>query len=293
VSVAVGIDVGGTKTAIGVVETTSGEVVEQRTIASDPSRGAEELYGRIVAALAEMSAPEGSPVGLAVPELVSPAGQVLTEVVIPGMTGDLLARWADMGLCAVESDVRAAAIAEARFGLGAGLSSFVYVSVGTGVSSCLVIDGRPWTGQHGAAILVGSGIVVDDAGRADLVAMPSLESVAGGPGIVEGFRRRGGVATTAEEVMALIGEVEIAQDAAVSSGRALGLGLAELVNLLDPPAVIVGGGLGSAPGPYWDAAVEAARARIWAEVARGVPLLQSEIGPRAGMIGVAFAAGAR
>jgi len=247
---------------------------------------------RIVAALSELSVPEGASVGVAVPELVSPVGEVLTDGVIPGLTGDLLARWADMGLGVVESDVRAAAIAEAKFGLGAGLSSFVYVSVGTGVSSCLVIDGAPWTGQHGAAILVGSGVVVDDARRTDPAAMPSLESVAGGPGIVDGFRRRGGAASTAEEVMALIGEVEAAGDAVVSSGRALGFGLAELVNLLDPPAVIVGGGLGSAPGPYWDAAVEAARARIWADVARDVPLLQSGIGPRAGMIGVASAAGA-
>ena len=190
-TVRLGIDVGGTKTAIGVVETASGAVLEQRTIASDAPHGADELHDRIVAALAEMSVPEGSPVGVAVPELVSPAGEVLTDVVIPGITGDLVTRWADMGLRIVESDVRGS---DRRGAVrdGGRLSSFVYVSVGTGVSSCLVIDGTPWAGEHGAAILVGSGVVIDDAGRVDPAVMPSLESIAGGPGLLEGFRQRGG-----------------------------------------------------------------------------------------------------
>ena len=79
----------------------------------------------------------------------------------------------------------------------------------------------------------------------------------------------------------------------VAAGRVLGYGLAEAVNLLDPAAVVVGGGLGSVGGPYWDAAIETARERTWADVAREVPLLRSELGPDAGLIGAALIAGRR
>lgn len=79
-----------------------------------------------------------------------------------------------------------------------------------------------------------------------------------------------------------------AHQVVIAAGRALGLGLAGLVDLLDPQAVVVGGGLGSASGHYWDSAVAAARSAIWADVSRAVPLLQGAIGPRAAVVGAAL-----
>jgi hypothetical protein len=56
--------------------------------------------------------------------------------------------------------------------------------------------------------------------------------------------------------------------------------------------VIVGGGLGSVDGPYWHRLQAAARANIWADAARDVPLLRSSLGPDAAAIGAALTAGA-
>ena len=224
---------------------------------------------------------------VAVPELVSPDGLVLTEVVIPGLAGDLTSTWADLGVVAVESDVRAAAVAESAFGYGRTFDPFVFVSVGTGVSYCAVWDGHPWAGVHGAAILLGSGIVVEHADG------PPLEAVASGPGILARYRALGGEAERAHDVLARVGDDALAAETVVAAGRVLGYGLAEAVNLLDPAAVVVGGGLGSVGGPYWDAAIETARERTWADVAREVPVLRSELGPDAGLIGAALIAGRR
>jgi glucokinase len=60
------------------------------------------------------------------------------------------------------------------------------------------------------------------------------------------------------------------------------------VNLLDPDVVVVGGGLGSAPGPFWRLGVAAARDHVWCDAARGLPILQAELGPRSGAVGAAI-----
>lgn len=289
--IAVGIDVGGTKTAVGLVELDSGTVRDLRGIDSHAERGSEDLHRRLRSVLEEMVAgsevrPTG--VGVVVPELVSPAGEVLTDVVIPGLSGDLASAWSDLGVTAVEADVRGAAIAEGRFGHGAGLGSFVFVSVGTGISCCFVLDGRPWAGANGAAILLGSGVLVDASSFGSGLGELPLEAFAGGPALLQRYREVGGVATSARDVLERSTVDQVARDVATSVGAALGRGLAELVNLLDPEAIVMGGGLGSAAGPYRDAAVEAARSAIWADAARGVPIVSSAIGPQAGVVGAAL-----
>ncbi len=289
--IAVGIDVGGTKTAVGLVELDGGSISALREIDSHAEQGSDALHRRLRPVVEELVAgsairPEG--VGVVVPELVSPFGEVLTDVVIPGMVGDLASAWADLGVRAVEADVRAAALAEGCFGHGSGLASFAYVSVGTGISCCFVLDGRPWAGANGAAILLGSGMLVEGSGSTPDPGVRPLEAFAGGPALVERYRESGGIASSARDVLERCADDPLARDVVISAGSALGRGIAELVNLLDPAVVVLGGGLGSAAGPYRDAVVEAARAAIWADAARAVPILSSAIGPHAGVVGAAL-----
>jgi glucokinase len=73
-----------------------------------------------------------------------------------------------------------------------------------------------------------------------------------------------------------------------SAGLALGSSVAWLVNLLDPEAVIVGGGLGLAEGPYWDSFARALPAHIWADSSRNLPVLKARLGLDTGIIGAAL-----
>jgi len=70
--------------------------------------------------------------------------------------------------------------------------------------------------------------------------------------------------------------------------QTLGSLLALLVNVLDPEAVVVGGGLGAAEGAYWDGLVGATRAHIWSEAARELPIVQAGLGASSGVIGAGW-----
>lgn len=291
--VSVGIDIGGTKTAVLAVTLPGADVLFREVFPTHAALGAAHLRARLAPILARLRSGLGPrerfPVGVSVPELVDLDGLVATDAVVPGLTGDLR-EWAEIGVECVESDVRAAAHAEARVGAGRGFPSFGYLSIGTGISSTFVLDGIAWPGAHGAAILLGSGPFgpeLSPDGRPY-----SLEELASGPAMLAAYRALGGHARNAQEVLDRYDSDPLAARAVVEAGSAAGRGAALLVNVLDPHALIVGGGLGCADGPYWHCLEAAARAQIWADAARRIPLLRSGLGPDAAAIGAALRADA-
>ena len=72
-----------------------------------------------------------------------------------------------------------------------------------------------------------------------------------------------------------------------SAGEALGNSVGFLINLLDPEAVIVGGGLGLTGGLYWSSFVASTRKHIWSDATRDLPILPALLGTDAGLIGAA------
>jgi glucokinase len=82
---------------------------------------------------------------------------------------------------------------------------------------------------------------------------------------------------------------ETAVEIVKTAGEALGVSVGWLVNVLDPEAVIVGGGLGSARGLYWDSFISSTRRHIWSETNRDLPLLAAALGPESGVVGAAAA----
>ena len=75
-----------------------------------------------------------------------------------------------------------------------------------------------------------------------------------------------------------------------TAGEALGNSVGFLINVLDPEAVVVGGGLGQAGGLYWESFVSSTRAHIWADSSRAIPILPAALGTDAGITGAAATA---
>ena len=144
---AIGIDVGGTKVAVGVV-TRAGELLASHRLEVAAAPSFASLLDEAAARARELRKVLGEErvvgVGVGMPELVDPAGEVRTSSVIPWSRRDLVRAFGALGPVLVQADVRAAALAEARFGAGRNWSSFVYVTVGTGISCSLVQNGRPY-----------------------------------------------------------------------------------------------------------------------------------------------------
>jgi glucokinase len=293
---ALGLDVGGTKTAGGLVELASGELLARRAFATQPQRGgpavlADALW--VAEALLAEARSRAWPVaglGVSVCELVDADGHVTSGQTVAWADVPVRAAFARLAPAAVESDVRAHALAEATWGAGRGQRQFVFVTVGTGISSCLVLDGRPHAGAHGNALVLATQPVALPCPECGNARWPSLEEFAAGPALVARYNARTGAAVAAaEQVTAAAAAGDpAAQDVVGSAGRALGASLGWLVNVLDPESVIVGGGLGLAGGLYWESLVASAQEHVWVAASRALPIWPAALGPDAGLMGAAL-----
>lgn len=249
----------------------------------------------------DAAAPDGPAIGIAVAELVDLRGRIQSEQTIAWSGIDLVdALSIAGGPVVVSSDVRAGALAEARLGAGVSIDPYVYVSVGSGISSTLVIEGQPYAGARGNAIVAASGAFTHDCPACAEAVRVVPEDVASGHGMVERFAQMSpgtiveGVADIA--AAAATGDIE-ASTVLRQGGRMLGVIVARLVDVLDPEAVVIGGGLGlgmgfddaAEPGVYHEAFVSSVRSHIWAENSRQVPMVPAALGVDAVLIGAAVA----
>jgi glucokinase len=295
VTCALGIDVGGTKIAAGLVDTATGAILAREAIATLAARGGKAVLDDTVDLARRLFAVAKHPVdriGVGVPQLVDNAGRIRSAYNFDWKSAPVRECLAALAPTTIESDVRVAALAEAAFGAGKGHRQFAYVTVGTGLSYCLVLDGRPYAGANGFAIHFASSalhLLCDSCGA---VNRPVLEDIAAGPAIAAAYERRSGRCVAgAESVLAAAAEGDAEAMAVVDAAAdQLGPLVALIVNMLDPAAILFGGGLGLAPGCYRERLVAATRAHVWAGSCRDLPILPAALGADAGLIGAALAA---
>lgn len=297
---AIGIDVGGTKIAGGLVLFPEGGVLARQLQPTRAERGGEAVLADVIEMAHGLQGEaaglgvEPSALGVGVAELVGADGVVLSDATIRWRNfevGEALQAATRLPV-RLDADVRAAARGEAHLGAGRMFRTFLYVTIGTGISASLVIDQTPYAGARGLTGTFASsrGLIPDECDR--LAAGPPLERFSSGPALALRYgERRAGFTGTAFDVVALAeaGDSD-AKDMLESAGRALGAAIGQLVNVLDPEAVVIGGGLGMVGGSYRESIDSAMREQIWSDLHRELPLLSAELGNDAGFIGAAFGA---
>ncbi len=285
--VALGVDIGGTKTRAALIDPGGRIVAVEETPTggvprADPGLRASFGIARAVADAARARDLRVECVGVGVPEFVEPDGVLHSALVIAWeeQPRDL---FAELGPVTVESDVRCGAIAESVLGAGRDRSSMLYVSVGTGISATLVLDGTAWAGARGEAISLGEFPV-------DRVADPSSESTLEEFASGGAMGRRLGLAG-AREAMTLAAQGDARAAAVVaSSAIALGSALAWAVSLVDPEIVVLGGGLGTSGGAWFELVLE----RYRALGSPGIPpVVAARLGAESGVIGAGLVAWGR
>lgn len=296
---AIGLDIGGTKTAAGIVLWPTGETLHRVVVPTNPQRSGRAVLDDVLAlakqlrAKAEGDGIEVAAIGAGVAELVDCYGNVTSSCTIAWRGEPVQEKLSTIAPARVESDVRAAAIAEALFGAGRGKRLFIYITVGTGISYCLMQNGQPLKGAHGNAITMGSSplsTVCTDCGAR---LHPVLEEYASGPAIARRYAQAkptGSVEDCKGVFRAASNGERDAIEILNSADTALGVSAAFLVNVLDPEMVIVGGGLGMAAGIYRDSFERSCRQHIFAESSRMLPIVSAKLGIDAGVIGAASVA---
>lgn len=293
---AIGLDVGGTKIAAGVVLWPSGEIRRRTIIPTNPKRGGEAVLkdtfdlAKQLYNWAQEEQIEVTGIGAGVAELVDCDGNVTSSCTIDWSGRPVQQKLSEIVPAQVESDVRAAAEGEAAFGAGRGHPLFIYVTVGTGISYCLMQNGQPLKGVNGNAITMASSPLSTVCTHCGTNLRPVLEEFASGPAIAKRFaqaKNREPVETCEDVFRAASNGDNDAIAILTSAGEALGVSVAFLVNVLDPGIIVVGGGLGIAGGLYWDAFERSCREHIFSDNSRGLPIVTAKLGVDAGLVGAA------
>lgn len=301
---AIGIDLGGTKVA-GIVMDGGGRILarDERPTPDGDGQGVVDAVHRSVAALMGDAAPVAVGIGAAgMIDFV--AGSVafapnlpLREVPIR----DLVAHRSGLP-CVVDNDANAAAWGEYRFGAGRGSRHMLLVTVGTGIGGGMVWDGTLYRGAHGFAAEIGHIIVEPNGPPCGCGNLGCWEQVASGQALDRAAREAAqsrpdsmiaDLAGTHAPVGRHVWEAARQRDRMATSildevGRRLGEGIAGLVNVLDPEAVVIGGGVIDIGDLLLAPARRAFVAAVEAPDHRPeVPLVPAQLGNRAGAIGAA------
>ncbi|MFF0789006.1 ROK family protein [Streptomyces spiralis] len=292
----IGVDVGGTSVKAVVADRTL-HTRARWTFRTGADSGPEEATRRILGAVDEVLARARRMVGRIASTGIGIPGLVDEDAGIGLFSENIGWRdWPVGGLTAARTglptrvghDVRLAAIAESRAGAGRGLRDLVVVTVGTGVGAAIVLDGRVRAGRRGCAGEIGH-LIADPAGpRCVCGKSGCVEAIGSAAALERRYRAEGQVPqrVTAQEVVhrALAGEA-VAARLWCEAVHALAHGIAVASAVVDPDALIVGGGLAAA-GPALFSPLRAALGTRLAGI-RQVPLLPAGLGPWAGAIGAA------
>jgi glucokinase len=306
-----GVDLGGTKLLGVVVDAESGQVIAQQR-ADTPLGGLEIVASieRLVGTLEDLTGLTPTSVGIGAAGLVDGGGVLRFGPNLPGVID--LDLPAELGrrlgtVVQVDNDVTCAAVAEHRLGAARGVSDAVVVALGTGIGGAFIADGRIRRGAHHMAGEFGH-LLVDPAGPpcgcgrngcweqyASGSALGRLARTWARAGrLPQVLSRAGGSVDSVESehltAAALSGDPE-ALAALDEFCRWVAVGLAGLVNILDPEIVVLGGGLVTIGDVLLDP-VRAHLARLVVGAGRRpeVPVLAATAGPAAAAVGAALLA---
>jgi glucokinase len=305
---AIGIDIGGTKIAAGVVDR-SGRLLAEREEPTPPRSGAVVVASILLEVVDELRKDHDvTAIGVGAAGIARwPDGRMLwapNNAYRDWAIRDELER--ETGLpTVVDNDANVAGFAEARLG-DQSYRDMLFLTIGTGVGGGLVLDGKIYRGPTGMGGELGH-MIVDPLGPRCACGRPGcLEAVASGTALTRMGREAaimdpdGLIARLGREAGAVTGHTvtaaaqqgdRIAQDLFTRLGRWLGIGIASLGTIFELEAVVIGGGVVHTGDLLLAPTRAAAREFAYAPDARGVPpILPATFGNDAGMIGAALLA---
>ena len=268
ISLVLGVDIGRTKIACGLVDREAGVSGTHRF----PTRAAEGFdvsISQLWQAIEQSLTPEVGAIGICAPGPLNPkTGVILNPPSLPG--------WTDIPLCdlaadrfglpvSVENDCNAQALAEARYGAGRGFENVFYSAIGTGIGSGIVLGGKIYHGKNGAA---------GEGGHMSIDYRSETICGCGTPGCIETL--------ASGSALGRIGELDLDELA-----LRLAAWLGGILSLLDPDIVILGGGVTQIGEPLFQRIRALVPGRTVNPWAASTPIVPAALGEAAGILGAA------
>ena len=311
----IGVDVGGTKVAAGMVNA-AGEILNHtrtRMVAQgDADAGFAPVKSAIDSLFATVPKPAIRAIGVCAPGPLDPnTGVVINPPNLPCWRNFPLA--ADLSKIysvpvTIDNDANAAALAEARWGAGRGYRNVFYASIGTGIGTGIVFDGHIYHGRTGAAA-EGGHVSIDYRGPLCKCGKPGcIEILASGTAIAEKARAKlssvavgsgrgssmlalaqGNVGAVTSEMVGQAYEAgdSVAKEILQETVEVVSLWLSNVVDLLEPDVMILGGGVAVMLNPFFEEIYKRIRQFCINSRAGEIPLLQAHYGTDAGIAGAA------
>jgi glucokinase len=310
----IGIDVGGTKVAGGLV-TLKGRLVDSRIVPTHADQGFARSYTQIVHLVGRLIRAAGGKrnlrgIGICAPGPLNPkTGVVINPPNLPGWRNIKLAEMVEkqFGLPAkVENDANAAGLAEVLFGAAVGFRDVFYVTVSTGIGTGVIINRKIYHGKNGVAG-EGGHVSIDyhSPYRCGCGTLGCIEALAAGPAMARRARVRleqehtlpSALRTLAhgclEEISPLMIQEaarrgdRVAQTIVDETGFYLGVWLAGMITLFDPEAIVIGGGVSQIGKPLFDKIKETIPQYTINRFAVRTPLLPAKLQKDVGVYGAA------
>lgn len=294
----IGVDLGGTNLRAAAIDET-GQILAKISEAANFGAGPEQVAGEIARVIDQVRRTIGMEglrgVGIGIPGYIDiSAGVVVGSANLPGFQGfpvrDRIQQHLGTPIL-LENDANAAALGEMWMGAGRNVKDLILLTLGTGIGGGIVIDGKVMHGFRGMAGEFGHMTVFPDGNPCGCGNCGCLEKHASATAIASmgQMMHFGREIKTATDVYALALEGNVrAKRVFESMGRALGIALANLINIFNFPLYLVSGG----PLPAWDlfspAMFEEIQKRSFTFLPTGTRVERALLGADAGLFGAAY-----
>jgi glucokinase len=293
----IGVDLGGTNLRAAAVDS-SGKILRKVAGSTQYAAGRDAIIGDIVTAILSVRDHIGSTglkgVGIGIPGFIKmDTGVVMGSANIPGFEGfpvrDEIQKRLGTHII-LENDANAAALGEKWIGAGRDVSEMVLITLGTGIGGGIIIGGRVLHGQLGMAGELGHMTVIPEGNPCGCGNSGCLEKHASATAIVGMARMlQLGEEITAEEVYKLaVGGNVRAQHCFTTMGRALGIALANLINIFNFPLYLLSGGVLPAWDLFTPVMIEEIKRRSFTFTKTNPRIEKGILGNEAGLYGAAF-----
>lgn len=305
----IGVDIGGTKIAVGVVDRV-GRILRQARAPMISNSTAEAAFDAVIAAIDSVRDTDNAkqmPIGLCAPGPLDPvAGVVVNPPNLPCWRNfPLAARVAETFKVPVklDNDANAAALAESCWGAARGYRYVLYATLGTGIGTGIVIDGRIYHGKTGAAG-EGGHVSIDYTGPVcNCGKKGCIEAFAAGPAIAARARAKLALGSSSGSQLLdlaggkiqavtseMVGSAFQAGDAPAretleETSNLLAIWMGNMIDVLDPDVIVLGGGVSAMLKPFFEQ-IKATVPR-WSTNSRAgeIPLLLAHYGANTGIAG--------